>query len=115
YRSAEAVDWYTRGCQLAGCAMPRVTLRSLEWARAYNPGDYIGRVSPTPLLLQVAGCDEVTPTDLALQAYRDALEPKALQLLAGAGHFDVYEGHFAATSEAALQWFRQHMGDPRAA
>lgn len=109
YRSQEAVDWYTAAYQRAPGAVPEVTLRSIEAARGYNPVDFIERISPTPLLMQVAEKDSVTPTDLALTAYARALEPKALRIVPGAGHFDVYERDFDSVSKAATAWFRRYL------
>jgi len=85
-----------------------VTLRSLEMAFEYEPGDYIARVSPTPLLMIVARDDALTATDLALEAYGRAREPKHLVLLPG-GHFDPYVAQFDRASRAACDWFTQHL------
>jgi fermentation-respiration switch protein FrsA (DUF1100 family) len=46
-----------------------VTLRSVEMFMEYEPGAYLERVSPTPLLMVVAAGDHLTPADLALKAY----------------------------------------------
>lgn len=110
YRSQEAIDWYTAAYRYAPGARPEITLRSVEHARAYNPGDYVSRISPTPLLMQVAERDDITPTDLALEAYSRALEPKSLRIIPGAGHFDVYIRDFEPASVAALQWFERYLG-----
>jgi len=83
-----------------------VTLRSAENARGYEPGIHVPRISPTPLLMIVADADWVTPTDLALEAYNAALEPKRLVLLKG-GHFVPYVEQFADASAPAVAWFRQ--------
>lgn len=115
YRSQEAVDWYTAAYARAPGAVPEVTLRSVEAARGYNPVDFIDRVSPTALLMQAAEHDRVTPTDLALSAYARALEPKALRIVPGAGHFDVYERDFDSTSQAAINWFQRYLGVRRSA
>lgn len=109
YRSPDAIAWYTAAYRRAPAEKPEISLRSVEFARAYNPADYIERISPTPLLMQVAEKDSITPTDLALQAYRDALEPKSLRIIPGAGHFDVYTLDFEATAGAALAWFVSHL------
>lgn len=109
YRSKDAVDWYTAAYKRAPAEKPEITLRSVEFARSYNPGDYIERISPTPFLMQVAEKDYVTPTDLSLEAYRNALEPKSLQIISGAGHFDPYIRYFDSTSGAALAWFVKHL------
>lgn len=109
YRSPDAIAWYTAAYRRAPAEKPEISLRSVEFARAYNPGDYIERISPTPLLMQVAEQDSITPTDLALAAYRNALEPKSLRIIPAAGHFDAYGRDFEATAGAALAWFVDHL------
>jgi fermentation-respiration switch protein FrsA (DUF1100 family) len=86
-----------------------VTLRTVELLMEYEPGAQIERISPTPLLMVVAAGDHLTPADLALDAYRRALEPKRLVLLGG-GHFDAYTDDFKAASGAASDWFLEHLG-----
>ena len=77
--------------------------------REYEPGTWVARISPTPLLMIVATHDTLTPTDLALEAYNRALEPKKLVLLPG-GHFGAYTGSgFDASSTAARDWFAHHL------
>lgn len=49
------------------------------------------RISPTPLLMTVAENDVLTPTDIAIDAYTRAREPKQLHIIPG-GHFDGYTG-----------------------
>lgn len=85
-----------------------ITLRSIEMAWENEPAANIARVSPTPLLMIVADDDEATPTDLALQAYQQALEPKHLLLVKG-GHFTPYWEHFEQTSQAATDWFLKYL------
>ncbi|WP_043342235.1 alpha/beta hydrolase [Belnapia moabensis] len=86
-----------------------VTLRSAEMLREYEPGTWITRISPTPLLMIVATHDTLTPTDLALDAYNRALEPKSLVLIQG-GHFEPYTGAgFQESSAVARDWFARHL------
>jgi uncharacterized protein len=85
-----------------------VTVRSGRLAKMYEPGAWIARVSPTPLLMVVALADHITLSDLGLRAYEQALEPKKLVTIEG-GHFDAYLGQFARASGAAVSWFRQHL------
>lgn len=85
-----------------------VTLRSIEMSREYEPGIYISRISPTPLLMVVANRDQTTPTDLALEAYERALHPKKLVMIEG-GHFSPYVDKFDIASVAARDWFVQHL------
>jgi hypothetical protein len=87
-----------------------VTLRSTRKAQMYEPGAWVGRVSPTPLLMVVATRDTITPTDLALAAYERALQPKRLAMYAG-DHFDAYVAAFETTCAAATAWFQEHLGE----
>jgi fermentation-respiration switch protein FrsA (DUF1100 family) len=85
------------------------TLRSLEAARAYEPGNWIDRIGPKPLLMILASRDTTTPVDQQLDAYNRAREPKQLLLVEG-GHYSAYQEHFDATSAAAADWFSTHLG-----
>jgi fermentation-respiration switch protein FrsA (DUF1100 family) len=86
-----------------------VTLRSVELFTEYEPGDYIARISPTPLLMVVAAGDHLTVADLTTAAYERAREPKKLLVLPG-GHFDAYVGDAFATSSAVQRdWFVTHL------
>ncbi len=75
----------------------------------YEPGIWISRVSPTPLLLVVARDDTVTVADLALAAYEQAREPKRLALIPG-GHFAPYTDQIVLAEAAATGRFREHLG-----
>ncbi|HVJ55716.1 MAG TPA: alpha/beta hydrolase [Aliidongia sp.] len=107
YRSKDAIDFYLQPVPV-GVWENEVTLRSTRAARMYEPGAWVSRVSPTPLLLVVARDDKVTVTDLALAAYERALEPKRLVLIPG-GHFDPYLSQFPLAEAAATAWFREHL------
>lgn len=85
-----------------------MTLRSLELYASYEPGVYIDRIAPTPLLVIAMTEDTVTPTDEILAAYERACEPKRLVLHRG-GHFDVYGIHRDAAIAAAREWFTAHL------
>jgi fermentation-respiration switch protein FrsA (DUF1100 family) len=107
YKAADAVAFYLQPVP-EGVWENRVTLRSTRWARMYPPGLWVERVSPTPLMMVVADHDHIAVTDLALQAYERALEPKRLVMIKG-GHFDPYLGQFETSSNAATSWFREHL------
>ena len=73
YRSPDAIDFYLQPVP-EGLWKNEVTLRSTRAARMYEPGMWVSRVSPTPLLMVVARDDRMTVTDLALEASRMALK-----------------------------------------
>lgn len=85
-----------------------VTVRSTRAARMYEPGVWLPRVSPTPILIVVALKDSITVTHLALAAYERAPHPKRLVTIKG-GHFSPYLDQFAIASEAAVAWFLEHL------
>jgi fermentation-respiration switch protein FrsA (DUF1100 family) len=107
YRSQDAIDFYLQRIP-EGIWTNEVTLRSTRAARMYEPGMWVSRVSPTPLLMVIASDDKVTIADLALAAYERALEPKRLALIPG-GHFDPYLDQFPLAEAAATEWFREHL------
>jgi fermentation-respiration switch protein FrsA (DUF1100 family) len=107
--TADSWQWFTDASKsVAPSWRNEVTLRSIEMLGEYNPIDYIAQISPTPLLLLPGENDVLTPTYFAIGAYERAREPKRLQLLPG-GHFDAYDAGFAASSSAAVDWFRDHL------
>ena len=75
----------------------------------YEPGTYIDKIGPTPLLMVVAARDHLTVVDQALGAYNRALEPKRLEVLPS-GHFEAYTGPgFELASSAARDWLVTHL------
>jgi len=107
YRTKDAISFYLQPAP-PGAWMNEVTVRSGRLSRMYEPGAWVARISPTPLLMIVALGDHITLTDLELHAYEQALEPKRLVTIEG-GHFDAYLGQFSTTSGAAVTWFQQHL------
>lgn len=86
-----------------------VTLLSRDLAMGYKPGAFVPLIAPTPLLMIVAGADELTPVDLQLAAYETAGEPRRLLVLEGAAHYDPYVERFDESANAARDWFVRHL------
>ena len=86
----------------------RLTLRSLELYRTYEPGAFVAQISPTPLLMITTDNDTVTPTDEILGAYNRALEPKRLVMLQG-GHCDLYAFRRKEAVAAALKFYQEFL------
>jgi fermentation-respiration switch protein FrsA (DUF1100 family) len=81
----------------------------VEALREYNPAANIHRISPTPLLVTVAANDVLTPTDLTIEAYSRAREPKQLQILPG-GHFEGYAGpNFERSAGTQAEFLAKHL------
>ena len=102
--------WFTEtGKTRATAWRNEVTLRTVEMLGEYEPGSYVARISPTPLLMIVARGDHLTPAHLAIDAFEHARQPKELVILPG-GHFDAYTSGFAGASGPARDWFVRHLG-----
>ena len=107
--TADSYTWFTEtAASRAPSWRNETTLRSVEMFWEYEPGAYIQWVSPTPLQIVVAAGDHLTVSDLAIEAYGRANEPKKLVILSG-GHFDAYVADFDAASGAAAAWFTEHL------
>jgi uncharacterized protein len=85
-----------------------VTLRSIDLALAYDVTPYLPHIAPTPLLMIITDHDTTTPTDLALEAFALAREPKELVVMHG-HHYTVYIDHFAETSRRAADFLARSL------
>lgn len=86
----------------------RVTVRSLEWMLEYDVTSYMERISPAALLMIVSDFDTTTPSDIAIEAFGKANEPKQLMIIK-ADHYAAYVEQFPATSAAARDWFVKYL------
>ncbi len=106
----DSYQWFTETHELrAPSWRNEVTLRTVEMLSEYEPGTYVPRIAPTPLLMMVAQKDVLTPTELVLATYETAREPKKLVVLPG-GHFDAYVAGFEQSGGPARDWFLQYLG-----
>ncbi len=85
-----------------------ITLRSLEMLGSYEPGQFIERISPTPLLMILAEHDEQTPFAGQLAAFDRAGHPRQLITLP-CKHYDPYTVQFEPACDAACEWFVRHL------
>jgi fermentation-respiration switch protein FrsA (DUF1100 family) len=109
YRSRAMIDYHQHFPLQPGVdPSETVTLRSTQRAWMYEPGDWVTRIGPKPLLMVVGSKDVTTPVDLALGAYEQAHEPKKLVFFEGE-HFDAYISGFEVASSAAEHWFVEHL------
>ena len=86
----------------------KVTIRSLEYLLDYDVTGYMTRISPTPLLMIVSNNDSATPTDLALEMYDLARDPKEL-FIVKADHYASYLEGFESSSGAARDFFVRNL------
>ncbi len=107
--TVDSAEWFLEtGRTRAPAWRNEVTLRTIEMITEYEPGSYIAKISPTPLMMIVAEGDHVAAADQALEAFGEAREPKRLVILKG-GHFDAYVRDFESASKPACDWFVEHL------
>ena len=74
---------------------------------AHKPESYLSDLN-APLHITVAEQDGVNPPAESYSLFDKAKEPKQLLSIAGATHYDIYEGEYLAqVSAAQIAWFRQ--------
>jgi len=104
----EAYEWFTRAD--APNWLNKVTMESVEKFIEYDPGAWIHRISPTPLLMILAEKDTVIRLDMAKEFYDRAGEPKEL-MVKPCKHFEIYDKdpYFSQAADAAIQWFQKYL------
>jgi dienelactone hydrolase len=103
----ESYEW----SKVAGAGTTYVnscTLLSRAFRDAYEPGSYIAAISPTPLMFALMTHDTKCLTDLQLQAYSTAHEPKWVEMFPG-GHYDPYTTQLSAIATASRDWFSTYL------
>ncbi|WP_067831207.1 alpha/beta hydrolase [Actinomadura kijaniata] len=103
-----AREFFLAAAALAPGWRNEVTVRTGEWSRMYDAGRYAELVAPVPLLMVLGDGDTLSGTDLQLDAYQRAREPKRLVLYRG-DHHDAYLGRFEETSAAAVDFLGHHL------
>jgi len=107
----ESREWFLRFGNAPGSTWRnRVTLRNAFAGQpAFDPGACIAHVSPTPLLMVVASEDRLAETEVAVQAFERAGEPKHLEMIQG-HHFVPYTGaEFVQAATAARDFFSKYL------
>lgn len=104
---SESYEW-SRVAGVGTTYVNSCTLLSRANRAAYEPGAYIAAVSPTPLLLALMSDDRTCLTDVQLEAYSAAHEPKRLAMFDG-GHYAPYTTQLTAVAAASRDWFERHL------
>lgn len=104
----ETGDWLNHFDPDGSVYVNRLTLRSLELLRAYEPISFVADISPTPLLMVIADHDTQTPTEWQLEAFEQAKDPKRL-LRIDCRHYDPYSANLPEAATAATDWFKTHL------
>jgi fermentation-respiration switch protein FrsA (DUF1100 family) len=102
-------EWFSEtGKNRAPAWKNEVTLRSVEMFLDYEPWAYLPNIAPTPYRMIVAAGDHLVPSELAVEYFEMAREPKSCVVLRS-GHFDAYTVGFDEAAPAARDWFLEHL------
>jgi hypothetical protein len=79
----------------------------LLMADAYDPIDYVAKVSPRPLLIMQGTADRIVNPQMARRLYDAAREPKQLWLIDGADHYEALDELGDTTRPRLLAFLKQ--------
>lgn len=82
-------------------------LAALTVSAGHDPIDVVDQIAPRPLLVIVAGADEVCFPELGRELFEAAAEPKEFWLAPGAGHLGILEDHDQELMERITQFFQR--------
>lgn len=75
----------------------------------FAPVDFVGKISPRPILIILGEKDDRMPISEAKSLYNHAGEPKELWLIPNVDHFNVYEQAGNAYSTRLIYFFKRHL------
>jgi alpha-beta hydrolase superfamily lysophospholipase len=102
-------EWMTKESKATPHWVNQLTLQTVDRLMEFEPGDYLPRFAPRPVLLMVEENDAINPEQYALDAFERVDGPKKLLRLTGGDHYSVYQEHFPQVSTAARDWFSTHL------
>ena len=107
----EANEFYNRHAKTTAPNWnSQVTVESLEKLLEYDPTYAIEFISPIPLLMIVGEKDMSQPSNLSLDAFAHAGEPKKLVMMPS-GHTEMLEKpeFVEQGADVAIDWFKQYL------
>jgi hypothetical protein len=76
----------------------------------FHPEWVVGKIAPRPILFIATDDDRLVPPEESISLFEKAGEPKALVMLKGYGHYEVYaEPAFSEVMAATIDWFERHL------
>ncbi len=86
-----------------------VTVRSLELTFGFEPAAHLRSVAPRPFMMIGAQADDLFPIEAARQAFEMVTGPHKKFVTLDCDHYAPYDERFAESSQAARDWFVQHL------
>jgi dipeptidyl aminopeptidase/acylaminoacyl peptidase len=91
-------------------AINTLPLEYIDETLQFHPEWVVGKIAPRPILFIATDDDRLVPPEESISLFEKAGEPKALVMLKGYGHYEVYaEPAFSEVMAATIDWFERHL------
>jgi hypothetical protein len=91
-------------------AINTLPLEYIDETLQFHPEWVVDKIAPRPVLFIATDNDRLVPPEESMALYEKAGEPKALLMLRGYGHYEVYtEPAFSEVMGPTVAWFAQHL------
>jgi pimeloyl-ACP methyl ester carboxylesterase len=91
-------------------AINTLPLEYIDETLQFHPEWVVDRIAPRPILFIATDDDRLVPPEESVSLYNKAGEPKALVMLSGYGHYEVYtEPAFSEVMAPTVEWFSRHL------
>ena len=106
----EAFQYFEEAQARGGRWENKMTMQSMFYMLSFEPKAFIHRVAPTPLLMVIAEKDLSVSVQSQLDTYELARQPKQIEVVKNAGHFDIYRGKgFEANIKVQIEFLKKHL------
>lgn len=91
-------------------AINTLPLEFIDETLQFHPEWVVDKIAPRPILFIATDDDRLVPPEESVSLYDKAGEPKALVMLKGYGHYEVYtEPAFSEVMRPTLAWFDKYL------
>ena len=91
-------------------AIDTLPLEYIDETLQFHPEWVVDKIAPRPILFISSDDDRLVPPEESVSLYNKAGEPKALVMLKGYGHYEVYtEPAFSEVMRPTLAWFDKYL------
>jgi uncharacterized protein len=105
----EFKNFYEKALKKFPQADVKLPVTTLLKTYEYKPEESLKKVR-VPLFIIAAENDTINPPGEAERLFREANDPKELQVIKGASHFDVYTGdYFNIAAGCAVEWYKKYL------
>ena len=102
--------YYEKRFEQTHVQSPPLALETIDYVLSFKPEDYVDLIAPRPVMFIHSEDDHLVSHDESISLYRRAGEPKRLELISKAGHYDVYTAEaFGQVMAFTQEWFSRFL------